>query len=315
VAPMISVILPTYNRSHSLPAAIASVLTQSVRDLELIVVDDASSEDIRAVLEGMGDTRLRYLRRRQNGGAGAARNSGLAAAHGQFIAFQDSDDLWLPGKLEAQLARLTALPAAFGAVTGPKIFHGRDAHGGHGIDKVSVTPAPTGRLTRDGDQLGALLGDNRLSVQCALFRVDCMPDREWFDECARANEDWEFAVRLVQHTRLYEDPAPVVLGCFSSDSISRSGRRQMIGELRILKHNRRQLTAYRRQRAALLLDVARGLVRDGKPRWGRRFLVASVAHYPLSVVAIADTVRRKLQVRAMAGWRRIARLPHPRPAS
>ena len=66
-------------------------------DLELIVVDDASNEDIEGLVAGIGDGRVRYIRRPVNGGAGAARNTGIAAARGKFIAFQDSDDLWLPG--------------------------------------------------------------------------------------------------------------------------------------------------------------------------------------------------------------------------
>src|SRR5437870_5691947 len=98
----VSVILPTFNRSGSLPAAISSVLNQSITNLELIVVDDASTEDIEGLVSDIRDDRLKYIRRAVNGGAAAARNTGLAAATGDYIAFQDSDDLWLPGKLETQ---------------------------------------------------------------------------------------------------------------------------------------------------------------------------------------------------------------------
>ena len=116
--PKVTVILPVYNRSGSLEDSMRSVLNQSFRDLELIVVDDASTEDLRTIVEAVGDPRVRYIRQARNGGASVARNAGLAAARGAFIAFQDSDDLWLPGKLARQMEMLQAAPADVGVVTG-----------------------------------------------------------------------------------------------------------------------------------------------------------------------------------------------------
>ena len=99
----VSIILPAYNRANHLPDAINSILMQSFRDFELIIVDDASTQDIESIVRSIGDPRIRYIRRAVNGGASAARNTGLAEARGEFIAFHDSDDLWLPGKFERQL--------------------------------------------------------------------------------------------------------------------------------------------------------------------------------------------------------------------
>lgn len=291
----VSVILPTYNRSKMLPGAIASVLGQSMGDLELIVVDDASNEDIRGVVEAVSDPRIRYLRRDVNGGAGAARNSGIEVARGAYIAFQDSDDLWLPDKLSSQLSIFEGLLDQFGVVTGPKIFYGRDARLRYGPGRISITPDALGILDSNGDQVGALLRDNRLSVQCALFRCENLRGFSWFDPCARANEDWELAVRLSQRTRIYEDAAPVLLGMVSQDSISRNRRRQIIGVLRILKNNRVLLERYRPQRAALMRDVARALAATHKPRLGARFVLASVIDYPPSALSIFPAIWRRLQ--------------------
>jgi glycosyltransferase involved in cell wall biosynthesis len=290
----VSVILPTFNRSGSLPAAISSVLNQSIANLELIVVDDASTEDIKGLVSGIKDDRLRYIRRAVNGGAAAARNTGLDAATGEYVAFQDSDDVWLPGKLETQLALFARLPAAIGVVTGPKILYGRQ---GGGSPRVAIAPSPKGRLRLDDDQVGRMLEENRLSVQCALFKKSQFPQREWFDSRAKANEDWEFAVRLVQHTRIFEDAEPVVLGFVSSDSISLNLRRQIIGVLRILKQNKAVLSVHRRQRSALMRDVGRSLYKTRKRRWAMRFLLASVADYPPSVLAFAPVLWRQ----ALAG--------------
>lgn len=290
----VSVILPTFNRSHSLPAAMMSVLTQSMGDLEVIVVDDASTEDIEGLVRRIGDDRVRYVRRAANGGAGAARNTGLAEARGEYVAFQDSDDLWLPDKIEKQLALFAKLPADVGAVTGAKILYGRDNDLNYADGKVSIMPAAQRWLKLEEDQVVKLLDENRISLQNTLFRKDCMPEIAWFDPCARANSDWEFAVRLSQHVRIYEDKDPVVLGFVSNDSISRSPRKKVIGVLRILKNNRAVLATHKRQKSELMRDVARSLYKTKKPRWAMRILLGSIADYPPSAFFVIETLWRRL---------------------
>ncbi len=293
----ISVILPTYNRSATLVAACRSVLTQSFHDLELIVVDDGSSEDVRSLVLAIGDPRVRYIRRARNGGAGAARNTGLAAATGEFVAFQDSDDLWLPNKLERQLAFMDGAPRAIGAVTGAKILYGCDDRLRFGSGKVTLAPAPRGRLRIDEDQVAHLLSENRISLQNALFRADCLPSRTWFDPVAKANEDWDFAIRLSQHTKICEDREPVVLAFMSGDSISSNPHRQITGVFRILRNNKRILKRYPRQHAALLFDVSRYLFKTGRSAWGQKFLVASLLRSPYGATLAVQSVMRKIRTR------------------
>src|SRR5438034_9298591 len=104
----VSVIIPTYNYARYLAAAIESALAQTYAPLEIIVVDDGSTDDTLRILGAYGN-RLRVLRQ-ANQGAGAARNAGIAAARGEYVAFLDSDDLWHPRKLELQLARFASDP-------------------------------------------------------------------------------------------------------------------------------------------------------------------------------------------------------------
>ncbi|WP_082519990.1 glycosyltransferase family 2 protein [Rhizobium sp. Root1220] len=273
---IVSVILPTFNRSHSLVAAINSVLIQSHKTLELIVVDDASSEDIESVVRGVGDSRVSYVRRPQNGGAGAARNTGLGYAKGDYIAFQDSDDVWLPNKLERQLELLSSLPEHVGVVTGAKIVY-------YGPTRILHAPPPEGRLSVGENQLARLLTENRISVQNALFRKGCFPGTHWFDECASANEDWEFAIRLAQHTTIYEDLAPVVLGFISADSISMNTRKELIGYLRILRKNRHILKTLKTQRSLLMIGASRYFFKLGKTTTARKFLLASFLDNPPNI--------------------------------
>lgn len=104
--PTVSVIIPTYNRAAVLPAAIDSVLAQTHDDFELLVVDDGSTDDTEAIVTGYDDDRVRYVAHETNRGANAARNTGIDAADGRYVAFLDSDDRWAPTKLRRQLQRL-----------------------------------------------------------------------------------------------------------------------------------------------------------------------------------------------------------------
>lgn len=98
---MVSVIIPTYNRANLLSNAVDSVLAQDYQAIEVIVVDDGSTDGTQAVARQFGD-RIKYIKRK-NGGPAAARNTGIAASSGEIIALLDSDDLWLPGKLQKQM--------------------------------------------------------------------------------------------------------------------------------------------------------------------------------------------------------------------
>ncbi|MGM0591277.1 MAG: glycosyltransferase family 2 protein [Halobacteriota archaeon] len=104
----VSVVIPTYNRAELLPRAIDSVLEQTYTDLELIVVDDGSTDDTEAVVGAYDDDRLRYVPHETNRGANPARNTGIEAADGAYLAFLDSDDEWRPTKLGKQVERLEA---------------------------------------------------------------------------------------------------------------------------------------------------------------------------------------------------------------
>jgi glycosyltransferase involved in cell wall biosynthesis len=116
VKPTISVIIPTYNRAHLVGRAILSVLQQTYRDFEIIVVDDSSADNTEEVVKSFDDERIRYFKRNKNRGGAAARNTGVKLAQGKFIAFLDSDDEWFPEKLRKQIALINKSPDSVGAV-------------------------------------------------------------------------------------------------------------------------------------------------------------------------------------------------------
>jgi glycosyltransferase involved in cell wall biosynthesis len=112
--PKVSVVIPTYNRAAKVQSTIESVLAQTVTDIEVIVVDDGSSDDTGRVLDEVFGDHIRYYAQ-TNQGVSAARNKGISEARGEWIAFLDSDDLWEPEKLELQLKALGEFSAQCGA--------------------------------------------------------------------------------------------------------------------------------------------------------------------------------------------------------
>ncbi len=101
---LVSVIIPTWNRAHTIEAAVRSALRQTLPPLEVLVCDDGSDDATEAIVRAIGDSRVRWLAGRRGGRPAIPRNRGIAAAKGEWLAFLDSDDVWMPKKLETQMA-------------------------------------------------------------------------------------------------------------------------------------------------------------------------------------------------------------------
>ena len=154
---LISVVIPTYNRKDKLPACIESVLAQTYANLEVIVVDDASTDGTQHLFDAPGDPRVHYVRYEQNRGACYARNLGAQHARGSILAFQDSDDLWHADKLQKQYDLLMA--------TGADLCYcgmNRVAASGSSFYYPVHAPHP-GRALED------FLAENRASTQTMLM--------------------------------------------------------------------------------------------------------------------------------------------------
>lgn len=287
--------------------ACVSVLCQTFEDLELIVIDDASSENAADLLKSIDDPRLKVVRRAVNGGAGAARNTGLHLARGEFIAFQDSDDVWMPGKLEKQVRALSLMPVEVGALIGARAVC---STGLKGADRplLSIVPSPEGRLL-SRDQPRQLLRENRLSLQASLFRADCLPDRQWFDERARASEDWDFAIRLAQHCRLVESPDVVTFSVTSDDSISQNAHKLVTGNIRLIKNNAALFASNRKQLAKRLIQTSNWLRRIGKRGSATRLMRAAFCASPWAALVLAGFAWNKVaSLTRPFHWRRMREL-------
>ena len=238
VSPTVSVVIPAYNRAASIRAAVESVLGQTHADFELLVVDDGSADGTMAALDGVADPRLQRLVHAQNRGVSAARNTGIRAARGTWVAFQDSDDEWLPDKLERQMARIAALGSAcVGGYCGMTIVGeagGTDRAAG-GKAESYYPPAALG--PREGDILERLLRVSLISTQTLVARRDLLDRVGGFDESLPALVDWDCVLRLARHGPFAFVDAPLVRQYFSADSITRSRAKRAFAREAIVAKN------------------------------------------------------------------------------
>lgn len=186
--PLVSVIIPAYNAEQTLLETIHSVLQQSHQDLELIVVDDGSTDSTLAVATSVADPRLHVLSY-ENGGASAARNRGIAAATGAFLSFIDADDLWVTDKLEKQFQALQRNPSAGGVYSWTLI-----------LDAVGKTFYPGNCESFEGDVYPQLLLSNFVgSGSNMMVRRAASDSIGGFDTKLRSHEDWDYYLRLARH--------------------------------------------------------------------------------------------------------------------
>lgn len=299
--PLVSVVIPTYNRAHCLGRAIRSVLSQTHRNLELIVADDASTDHTEAMVRAVPDSRVIYVRQETNQGASAARNLGLAHARGEYIAFQDSDDEWLLDKIEMQVASLEEAGPDFGATFGLKLIYGSDGRGGFGEGLVHCKP-PLSAKVRSGDISEQLTVQNLISPQTLLARTDVVHATGAFDTRLPCNNDWDFMLRMAQRTQVLYTQRPVVLAYISSDSISRDKKGAALAFMIIMKKQREMFARNACNNSQKLFVIGQYLQMNAKYRSANKFMLRALRLYPWNL--------RQWMAFAYAMLTRIRR-PHP----
>jgi glycosyltransferase involved in cell wall biosynthesis len=216
--PTVSVVIPTYNRTDILPRAIESVLAQTYDDLELVVVDDGSSEDVESVVDRYDDHRVRYIAHEENRGANAARNTGIEAADGDYLAFLDSDDEWHPRKLAAQLDRLESKSSEWVAAYCDYDVEVPGRTGTLQEAAARLLSSDQGRRHEGGDELiGETLADelHTGAGSTLLVRTDVVRDIDGFDPSLDWFQDPDFQIRVLQQGKLAHVPEPLVTRYYS----------------------------------------------------------------------------------------------------
>ncbi|HEX7741278.1 MAG TPA: glycosyltransferase family 2 protein [Sphingobium sp.] len=184
-APFFSVVIPLYNRADIVRDTIRSVQAQDWRDFEIVVIDDGSRDNPAPVIEALGDPRVRYVRQ-ENAGGGAARNRGIEEARGRYIAFLDSDDLFLPGKLSIMAKALAGDDDRTVLYSRMKVDRG--------VDRYWIRPE---RGIRDGEDVGEyLFCANQFMQTSTMVAPTELARRVLFDPALKKGQDLDFCVRL-----------------------------------------------------------------------------------------------------------------------
>ena len=187
-APLISVVIPTYNRSSLVSKAIASVLGQTFTNIEIIVVDDSSTDATSDILTAQFAGKIIYLQHQHNSGLSAARNTGIKASRGEYVAFLDDDDEWLPEKLKLQI-QIIQQNTAVGLV-----YCGYTQVAENGSVIRQIRPEKRGFILPD------LLEDNYItgSASAVLIKREVLDKAGYFDENLTACEDWDLWIRIAR---------------------------------------------------------------------------------------------------------------------
>ncbi|MBO9998473.1 MAG: glycosyltransferase family 2 protein [Cyanobacteria bacterium SID2] len=318
-SPAVSIIIPSYNRATLISRAIQSVLDQTFTDWELIVIDDASQDNTEEVVRGFGDPRIHYIRHERNAGECGTRNTGLAAAKGHSIAFLDSDDWWLPEKLEKQVRRFEELPPQVGA-----IYTWLSAVNPQGQVKNLRQP------TLQGSIYGDLLYANFVGTpSTVIVRRECLDKGARFDTSLRCCGDWDMWLQIARDYDFEVIREPLVQYLDHDDDKRGSTNSHAVveGYLRFTnKHHREIAQSYQafgtfpnRDKAAYLFNIGRRLLCHGSrigsleaEKKGNFYLALAyqvdptsmyrLIHYLLSLlggVVYAKTVNAENQLRGL----------------
>ena len=204
--PLVSVVIPAYNVARYIGDAVQSVLDQDYDRKEIIVVDDGSTDDTREVLERFG-ARIR-LERQENAGSAVARNRGVSAAAGEYIAFLDGDDVWLPGKLRAQVAYMEAHPDV-GCTCTRWVEWRRSGDAFPPLDRLVQLPAPAGERIRpipeeSGWLYHRILTEFLVWTSTVMVRRCTLEEAGPFNPDLRRGQDFDYWIRLSRLTPIHK---------------------------------------------------------------------------------------------------------------
>ncbi len=281
---LVSVIIPTYNRAGVLEKSVRSVLEQTWRELECIVVDDGSGDGTEQVVRAIGDSRLRYVYQ-DNAGACAARNRGIREAGGAWIAFHDSDDTWRREKLEKQMEIVERLKPDI--VICKLLMHRPD-----GTEIRYPKRIPEGFVLPEDDLFG-------VGTQTILVRRE-VAERNLFDPSFPRYQDLEWLIRAVKDWRIYCLDEALVDYEVGADSIS-ANPEKMFAALRMIADKYPGLP---RDYPALSMHIVRNLIGEwpafrSVARGRGREYWALTAHFFPGLIRYGSA-RRKGRGRAVA---------------
>lgn len=222
---LISVIMPTYNRGYIISIAIESILKQTYKNLELIIIDDCSTDNTEEIISRYNDNRLKYIRLNEKRGSNYARNVGIEESKGDYITFQDSDDYSFPERIEIEYNTLKAenVDLVFSS------FYKVQANGNEKevVDdkdnKIKKKLFPKKKVKTE-DVLNVLLYKNIITTQ-VLFGKKELFMQERFDNDITRFQDWDLMIRIAQKYKVFHIEKPLLYLFMQKDSITKSNKK------------------------------------------------------------------------------------------
>lgn len=277
--PKVSVIIPTHNRAELLKSAIDSVLNQTYHDFEIIVIDDHSTDNTPAVVADFEDPRIKFLQNKGKNGPSISRNLGITHALGEYIAFLDDDDEWIPSKLEKQVAVLDTSKDNICGIYSNRLK----------IDQTTgeIYSDDPGADTLKGNLLSQLMIKNPIQTSTLVLRKSCLDKVGLFDENMRYMEDRDLWIRLAMHWEFEYIDEPLVSAYYyhGNSHLSRNLEGQTQGREILLKRYQHLLKKNKKRWADLYVCLGAQYCQLGKMKQGRRNLVKGISIYPFKPIA------------------------------
>jgi glycosyltransferase involved in cell wall biosynthesis len=262
---LVSVILPTYNRAYIISRAISSALNQTHNNFELIVVDDGSTDNTAEVVKSFNDSRIIYINHARNLGIASARNTGMVTSRGEYIAFIDSDDEWLPHKLREQLVAFEEASSNVGAIYTQM----------QNIEKGKITHIFS-KTPPEGDIYRHVLNGLPVYLLTLLVKRKYLERTGMFDRDFVYAEDWDFCIRLSKVCNFNFVETPLAIRYVMSDSISICNPAAPGEFMKILNKHFDDIQEDRRMLAAYYFRLGYSLCLMNNLAEGRQYFVRAI---------------------------------------
>lgn len=274
-SPLVSVIIPTFNRRHLIGRALESVLRQTYPNWECLVVDDASTDDTEGVVRSFGDPRILYLRHDSNRGGSAARNTGIEEARGDYLAFLDSDDEWLPSKLQRQIdVFISQGDTQLGAVLCGRIL----------VTQNVQRPHPGPQLGEEVFRTVLTVGLGGLGTSGFVIHNRVIKAGIRFDESFPACQDRDFMTQIANKFRVQSVSEPLIKQHRDQgDRHLWSGLNAARGLHRLIDKYSLDLRRWPSDLAKLHISAGIKYVAGGEARMGRQHFTQAIQWDPFGV--------------------------------
>lgn len=269
---LVSVIIPTYNRANVIEDSINSVLDQTYKDIEIIVVDDNSNDNTIKVLEKYKD-KIKVIKHERNLGGGAARNTGIRNSNGTYIAFLDSDDVWEKNKLENQIEIMKKNPDISVCFCNYIM-----------VNKVNEEIVGRHNINTKGDVTTKLFFNNYIGTTSALIvKKSSLIEVNGFDETLRSCQDWDLYFKLASKNKFYFCSEFLLKQYYHSERISTNYDNKIQGYIKMIKKIEEYLTLnnnYKKEviLSNLYLNLGKNYINAENKKEGKKYIFKSLKY-------------------------------------